>query len=153
MDSQSARCAALISVHPVFANRILEGSKRAEFRRRGAARRITHLILYATAPVRAVVGVAEIERIVRGSPADLWHANASVAGIGRAEFFEYFSGATLGVAYMVARAFSCTSSMTLGMSGLPRAVPQAFQYVSDAALNSVLDACDGRFARRHAAGW
>lgn len=129
MDRESARCVAMMSIKPHFAFRLLSGEKRVEFRRRCAAKEITHIVVYATRPVGAVVGVLEIENLAQGTPRALWRAFSDVGGIERADFFEYFSGTTTGVAYVVGKAWSCVEAHELGKSGLPKVPPQAVQYL------------------------
>ena len=128
-----------MSIRPEFASRLLSGEKRVEFRRRPAARNVTHILIYATSPVCAVVGVAEIERLEHGTPANLWRAFRSVGGIGRADFFDYFANVDRGCAYVVRRIWPCTSPIPLGRKGLPATAPQAFQYVLPSTLEAVLN--------------
>jgi len=130
MDRESARCVALMSIKPHFAFRLLSGEKRVEFRRRCAAKKITHIVVYATRPVGAVVGVLEVENLAQGTPRSLWRDFSEVGGIERADFFEYFSGSSSGVAYIVGKAWSCVEARELGKFGLPRVPPQALQYLS-----------------------
>ncbi len=127
-----------MSIHPQFAERILRGEKQVEFRRRPLGRLVTHIVIYATAPVCAVVGVAEIQRVERGSPTVLWHAFSSVGGIERAKFFGYFAGVLEGFAYVLERAQACESPLRLGKVGLPTRAPQAFQYIETRTLDAVL---------------
>jgi predicted transcriptional regulator len=127
-----------MSIHPQFAERLLAGSKRVEFRRRAASRPLTHILIYATLPVGGVVGVAEVERLERGSPVHLWAVFASVAGIDRASFFSYFDGVEEGFAYVVRRVWACSAPIPLGRDGLPKLPPQAFQYVGARTLDAVL---------------
>ena len=47
---------ALLSIHPVYAQGIIDGRKTVEFRRRAFGKSVTHVVVYATAPVRKVVG-------------------------------------------------------------------------------------------------
>jgi predicted transcriptional regulator len=128
-----------MSIHPEFADRILRGEKRVEFRRRAAAKQVTHIVIYATSPVRAVVGVAEIERVEHASPSSLWSSFGAVGGIGRSDFFNYFEGVVQGSAYVVKRAYCCAKPVPLGVDGLPETPPQAFQYVGDQTLDAVLN--------------
>jgi predicted transcriptional regulator len=127
-----------MSIHPEFAARILSGDKRVEFRRRPAGREITHIVIYATAPVCAVVGVAEVQRIERGSPEVLWNSFRRVGGIDRSKFFGYFAGALEGFAYVLGRAQICAAPIRLGKAGLPVRAPQAFQYLENRTLDVVL---------------
>ncbi len=120
LDSHSTPCAALMSIRPEFAARLLAGEKQVEFRRRPPARGVTHILIYATSPVRAVVGVAEVERLERASPRELWSAFADVRRHSPSDFFAYFAGTRMGCAYVVKRIWSCSPPKSLGRHGLPR---------------------------------
>jgi predicted transcriptional regulator len=126
-----------MSIHPMFAERILRGEKLVEFRRRPVGGHVTHIVIYATAPVRAVVGVAEINGVRQASPAVLWKAFGRVGGIERAKFFEYFEGVVEGFAYVLGGARFC-APLRLGSDGLPPRAPQAFQYLEARTLEAVL---------------
>ncbi|WP_309242373.1 ASCH domain-containing protein [Streptomyces sp. CAI-155] len=87
--------AMLLSVHPRFATAILAGTKTVEVRRqRVAASPGTPVLLYATAPTMAIVGMARISSVQVASPREVWSANRTSAGISRREYDEYMSGAT-----------------------------------------------------------
>jgi len=124
-------------VHPEFAELILAGEKRVEFRRRSFAKKVTHIVVYATSPVRAVVGVVEVIGVRRGSPNKLWSAFAGVGGITRSKFDEYFRGAADGVAYELGRVWLCNNRVPLGRSGLPGRPPQTFQYIPPATVTAL----------------
>lgn len=84
----------IFSIKPVYSDRILEGSKQVELRRRFPKRvpRGTHAIIYSTTPVRAMVGMAEIYGVDSGSPSGIWKEYSSVAGIPRVDYDSYFAG-------------------------------------------------------------
>ncbi|MFF7778194.1 ASCH domain-containing protein [Streptomyces tanashiensis] len=85
----------LLSVHPRFATAILAGTKTVEVRRqRVAAPPGTPVLLYATAPTMAIVGMARIASVQVASPREVWSASRASAGISRREYDEYMSGAT-----------------------------------------------------------
>ncbi|MFC8082367.1 ASCH domain-containing protein [Streptomyces sp. NPDC057340] len=74
----------LLSVHPRFATAILAGSKTVEVRRqRVAAPAGTPVLLYATAPTMALVGMARIASVRVGSPKEVWSAHRTQTGITR----------------------------------------------------------------------
>ncbi|MFF9065104.1 ASCH domain-containing protein [Streptomyces sp. NPDC014891] len=84
----------LLSVHPRFATAILAGTKTVEVRRqRVAAPPGTPVLLYATAPTMAIVGMARIASVQVASPREVWSASRTSAGISRREYDEYMSGA------------------------------------------------------------
>lgn len=137
MDSDSTRCVAMMAIKPHFAFRLLTGEKQVEFRRRAAAKPLTHIVIYATQPVGAVVGVLEIAELAAGTPNSLWRRFADVGGIRRADFFEYFAGSPKGVAYVVRDAWPCEEAFKLGRAGLPKVAPQAYQYLNSKTINKL----------------
>jgi predicted transcriptional regulator len=87
--------AMLLSVHPRFATAILAGSKTVEVRRqRVAAPPGTPVLLYATAPTMALVGMARIASVHVGSPKEVWSAHRAQTGITQREYDAYMDGAT-----------------------------------------------------------
>jgi predicted transcriptional regulator len=85
--------AALISIHPNYAQKIVSGEKRVEFRRCWAVHPVHSVLVYATFPTQRFVAIAEIKRITFACPTKLWKISKSVGGgISREKLFEYLIG-------------------------------------------------------------
>ena len=56
-------CTILLSIKPEYTNRILEGSKKYEFRRSVAKRKVDRILIYSTAPEMKVVEVSRAFRL------------------------------------------------------------------------------------------
>lgn len=108
--------------------------KRVEFRRRGFARAVSHIIIYATAPEKRVVGVCEVTNIVKGDPELLWRDHRKVAGITESGLRGYFRGLTLGIAISLGCVHAIQDHICLSDIGVARA-PQSFQYMDSDQLN------------------
>lgn len=94
---------ALISIHPSYADAILEGTKTIELRRRvPELANGTRLWIYATRPTAAVVGVATISDVNRAHPRTIWRQHKDGAGVDHASFMEYFQGTQEAVAILLA---------------------------------------------------
>jgi predicted transcriptional regulator len=104
VDTKTTGRVALLSIHPQYADRILAGEKKVEFRRRRLADDIRLVIIYATEPVSAVVGWFEVGATIRASPSTLWERYRRVSGIKRAAYREYFFGRRFGFGIEVTRA-------------------------------------------------
>lgn len=126
---------ALLSIHPRFANAILAGTKQVEFRKAGFKRAVTHLLLYATAPVQQIVGYVELSGVDECAPSVLWRRYRAVGGIERREFFDYFGDRTIGFAFNVRRPRRLRKPLDL--DELHDAIPQSFMYSNVAALERV----------------
>jgi predicted transcriptional regulator len=89
-----------LSIHPQYAEKILDGLKTIELRRRfptlnGFAGR---LLIYSTTPIKSVIGFAEIEDVHYLPIKELWSEYSKVAYIEKSDFLEYFKGLTAGYA-------------------------------------------------------
>lgn len=73
--------AMLLSIKPQYAEMIIEGTKRYEFRTRKCRDDIKKIIFYATAPKSQVVGEAEIECVLVGKPTEIWKKTRCGSGI------------------------------------------------------------------------
>lgn len=119
---------ALISIHPHFADAILEGRKRVEFRKVAFKRTITHVLLYATSPVQQIIGCARVDEIDECSPTELWRRYHEVGGIDRGAFFDYFGGRSLGFALKVREPRRLRRPVRLSELREATAPPQSFKY-------------------------
>jgi predicted transcriptional regulator len=82
----------LLSIKPEYANKIFDGSKRFEFRRVIFKKpNIKTVVVYASSPVKKVIGEFEIENIISFDPKSLWGITKKYSGISEDFFFEYFS--------------------------------------------------------------
>lgn len=91
-----------MSIRPKFAEAILAGTKRFEFRRAlFKAPDVDTVVVYASTPVRKVVGEFSIKRVWSLAPSQLWSKTACGAGIARSYFDDYFAGASIGHAIEV----------------------------------------------------
>lgn len=89
----------VISVQQKFVERIVAGEKAAELRRR--APRIQpgcRVWIYTKAPEAVISICVTVDRIVTGSPRDIWRSHRSDLGVSLAEFGDYFSGTDTGCA-------------------------------------------------------
>jgi len=82
----------ILSIKPKFCDAIRRGEKRYEFRKRVFKHRDEGdvVFMYATAPVKKIVGLFTIDSIFRDEPAAVWARCKEGAGLSKAEFFQYF---------------------------------------------------------------
>jgi len=119
----------LLSVKPEYADRILEGTKRFEFRRSAFASPVDEILIYATSPIKRIVGYFRMDFVHKGSPRSLWSRYSRYAGIGKAKYFSYFSQAKRAFAIQIESAKRFATDVD------PRSLwpdffpPQNFKYV------------------------
>jgi predicted transcriptional regulator len=89
----------VISVQQKFVERIVAGKKAAELRRR--APRIQpgcRVWIYTKAPEAVISICVTVDRIVTGSPQDIWQSHRSDLGVSLDEFEDYFGETETGCA-------------------------------------------------------
>lgn len=130
----------LISIHPEYAEKILSGEKRLEFRRQWAVRQVSRLVIYVTSPVQQIAGIVQLEEVHRGSKNHLWKLAVNKGGgISRRKLFEYMEGKQEGVALELSKLIKfdeggLSPSQVFGNNFKP---PQSFRYLSPAELSKL----------------
>ena len=120
---------ALLSINPQHVERILDGTKRFEFRKVKTRRDVNRIVIYSTSPVGLVVGEAEVTAVVEGHPAEVWEATQPFGGISREFFDEYYAGRDRAVAYQLGAVVEYGSPKSLAELGV-KAAPQSFVYLA-----------------------
>jgi predicted transcriptional regulator len=80
----------LLSVEPRFAEAILSGDKKWEFRTRGFQLRPKKVYIYCTSPVQKIVGFFRIEKTIFGPREKIWKICGKESGITCEEFINRF---------------------------------------------------------------
>lgn len=130
MDRTAAGRTALMSIRPRFASAILDGSKRIEFRKRRLADDVDTVVIYTTAPVKAVTGEFRIADQVSGTPDELWGRFGDVGGIDPAAFFDYYDGHSQAVGILIDDVTVYDAPRPLGSVDPGARPPQSFKYLS-----------------------
>jgi predicted transcriptional regulator len=84
----------------------------------------TILWVYVKLPIGSIVGYATIEKVHSSSPETLWRKYASISGLSRREFFDYFGDVEQGVALVLKGSTLLRSSLPLKVL---RQLDNAFQ--------------------------
>lgn len=122
----------LLSIKPQYAQSILDGSKRFEFRKRiHRDPRVNTVVIYATKPVGQVVGEFSIADIHSESPVALWQRTKDFSGISEEFFSEYFQDRDIGHAIEIKKVRKYRTPKSIKdvlPSGVP---PQSYAYLTD----------------------
>jgi predicted transcriptional regulator len=121
-----------MSIRPQYADAILTGTKRVEFRKRRLAPDVSTVVIYATLPVGRIIGAFEVLGHDVAPPAELWKRHRAHAGISRTGYREYFANTAAAVGILVGGARRLPNPrLVTDVPGLSRP-PQSFSYLSDA---------------------
>lgn len=129
----------LISIHPQHVERILDGSKTFEYRRLIPKDPISHIVIYATAPIKQVVAVASVDRILEGKPSEIWKKTKSKGGIKECFFESYFKDRSKAYALSIGDLKTLSSPVDLADICSNLKPPQSFLYLEGERLQRVLD--------------
>jgi len=119
----------LLSIKPEFALRIFDGSKRYEYRRAiFKNQEVKRVIVYASDPIKRIIGEFEIEDILHDEPGVLWVKTRNHAGISKKSFFEYFTNKSKGYAIKVKTTRMYDDPLPLN-SFMVSSPPRSFMYL------------------------
>jgi predicted transcriptional regulator len=119
----------LLSIKPQFAEKIFSGEKKFEFRRSIFKNPdIKTVLVYASAPIKKVIGEFEIDEIVYEDIETLWNMTGQQSGISKEYFTAYFTGKDQGYAIKIKnlRKFKTAKCIRYDYNAAP---PQSFMYV------------------------
>lgn len=88
----------LLSIKPEYVEQIEQHTKLFEFRKQKFKNVPSEILIYASAPVKRIVGIIQVRDIIEDTPISLWSRCRQYAGIKEKAFFEYFKGKNQGIA-------------------------------------------------------
>jgi predicted transcriptional regulator len=130
----------LLSIKPEFTLKIFDGSKKYEYRRTIFKRRdVETIVVYASNPIKQVIGEFDIGEILYKKPGQLWAQTRNHAGMTRAMFMDYFRNQVKGYAIEVKKTRKYRTSFSL--SDLTLSIPpQSFMYLHIDPMDVLYDA-------------
>jgi len=129
---------ALLPIHPEYVHRILSREKRVEFRRARFSIPPRFIVIYATNPMKQVVGAFEVIGIEEDAPDRLWARHSRHGGVSAAAYGQYFEGKETGIAIRIGHVWQLRAAVPISEIASVRAVPQSFQYLAMSDLQHLL---------------
>ena len=119
----------LLSIKPQYADKILNGEKKYEFRRMlYKSPDVKTVVIYATSPVMKVIGEFEVATVHSMKLKDLWELTMEFSGIEKDFYDSYFTGKEIGHAIEVKKAKRYSKPKHLKDFNISHA-PQSFVYL------------------------
>ncbi|UBF28053.1 ASCH domain-containing protein [Kovacikia minuta CCNUW1] len=137
MAEDSVRGIVLMSIHPQFSQLILEGHKKVEFRKTRFNTEVSHVVIYATSPVKKIVGYFEIQSINVASPKELWRSYEKVSGVRQKFFNDYYGDASQGVAIEVGKVYPLKNLLSLSSISSSLVPPQSYLYITKETFKQI----------------
>lgn len=140
MASETSPAVALLPIRPEYASAIMRGDKRVEFRRRGFSRDVEFVVVYASSPVKRILGFFRVSEVAAGHPEELWDRYSEVGAIDLEAYTAYYAGAEQGVAIEIERVCVLQNPVPLSVLGESMKPPQSFQYIDHSDLHRITEA-------------
>ena len=120
----------LLSIKPKFAESIIDGRKKYEFRKNAFSKKnIGRVYIYSTNPIKKIVGIFRINNIIEDRPSTLWSQLKDDAGISEKEFFDYFKNREIGFAFEIVEVEKFENPMDPKIIFPNFVPPQSFCYI------------------------
>lgn len=120
----------LLSIKPEFVEKILDGTKRYEFRKSAFKRDgVKSVVIYSTMPVGKVVAEFEIKEVHQKTPDEIWTDTKDYSGISEDFFYDYFHGRERAVAIEVGNLKVYEQPLNLDELGEGITAPQSYRYI------------------------
>ena len=122
-------CKILMSINPIYADKILSGTKKYEYRKVKAKKdKVNKIVIYATYPIMKVVGEVEVKDILEETPEKLWNVTKEYSGVTKQFYDNYFNKSSKAIAYKLGKIEKYDEPKKLEDVGV-KYVPQSFLYL------------------------
>ena len=122
-------CKILMSINPIYADKILSGIKKYEYRKVKAKKdKVNKIVIYATYPIMKVVGEVEVKDILEETPEKLWNVTKEYSGVTKQFYDNYFNKSSKAIAYKLGKIEKYDEPKKLEDVGV-KCVPQSFLYL------------------------
>lgn len=121
----------LLSIKPHFVDKIFDGTKKYEFRRSIFKRAgIKTVIIYASYPIKRIVGEFQIKEIISDEVDKIWERTKEHAGITKDFFEAYYADKKIATVIHIGRITKYKKNKLLSDFNVKQA-PQSFCYLND----------------------
>ncbi|HID4048460.1 TPA: ASCH domain-containing protein [Pluralibacter gergoviae] len=120
----------LLSIKPEFVEKILDGTKKFEFRK-GIFKNpdVTSVVIYSTMPVGMIVAEFDIADVIEGKPSNVWKKTSRYAGISKQFFDSYFQSKEKAFAIKIGDLKIYEQPRLLNSLGDNVTAPQSYRYL------------------------
>ena len=125
----------IISIHPCHIEKIFSGEKFYEYRKR-IPLDTKYLIVYATAPIKKIVALIEVDHIIFGTPREIWDKTKNGAGISNKFFESYFTKKNIAYAIKFKNIFKLENPKFITILNKNMHPPQSYMYAKE-SLNII----------------
>lgn len=119
----------LMSIKPLYAKMIIDGCKKYEFRKHGFSKSIVKVLIYSTKPVGKIIGYFTFDKVLRGTPVEIWKLCSEGASICENDYYKYFGRAKMAFAMKINKVFAMERPISPHEIVEGFRAPNSFMYV------------------------
>ena len=127
----------IISIHPCHIEKIFSGVKLYEYRK-AIPSNIQNLIIYATAPIKQIVAIIEVDSVLTGMPNEIWNITKGQSGLSKKTFMSYFNHRTVANAIKFKTIHRLDTPKSLTTLNNIKYPPQSYVFINE-TMNEVFD--------------
>lgn len=125
----------LISIKPEYADKIIKGTKKVEFRKSCFGSQVKRVFVYSSHPTKRIVGYFSIEGVEKLKINKLWAKYHQVGGIEKSDFFRYYGEKEEGIAIIIKEVFPYRYGLCLqDVFGNDYSAPQNYRYIDNVRI-------------------
>lgn len=120
----------LLSIKPEYVEKILDGTKRFEFRK-GIFKNpdVKSVVIYSTMPVGMIVAEFDIDDVIEDNPCKVWEKTCNYAGVSKQFFDSYFHSREKAFAIKIGNLKIYDKPRHLSSLGSNVTAPQSYRYL------------------------
>ncbi|MCD7948833.1 MAG: ASCH domain-containing protein [Erysipelotrichaceae bacterium] len=120
----------LMSIKPQYVKQIIDGTKTIEYRKTRFHQNVDSIIIYASSPIKKVIGEVELLDTLVDSPSKIWDQTYLHGGCTKDEFDAYYKGKDKAIAYVLGNVTLYDNPKTLVDYGIYY-YPQSYVYLRE----------------------
>lgn len=122
-------------IKPKFAQKIISGEKKYEYRRVKPAKEIKYIVIYSSSPEQLILGIASVSHVLTDTPRKIWKETSLTSGISKSEYQSYFSGADVACAIGIDVVYKLEIPLNPKQIFDDFTVPQSFKYLDESSFS------------------
>ena len=127
----------ILSIKPIYAQAIIAGTKKVEFRKKIFKRRVEKIFIYSSMPKKKMIGYFTFSDIEEDTPFNLWTKFKEVGGISEKDFFEYYKNVEKGFSIKINEVVKFENEIVPEDFIEKFCAPQSYVYIEEKKLKSI----------------
>lgn len=121
-------CTILLPIKPEYVEKIINKSKRYEYRRKIGKKEVDKIIIYCTYPIKMVIAEVEVKKVLTDTPDNIWEKTKNYSGISKEKYSKYFCDKNKAFAYQLGKVLVYSNPKSLEDFNIYYP-PQSFVYL------------------------